>query len=144
MVRPTSPTAVPANLTLFNKPLTIDRNFSTPPLQNATGKINTMSFDEVLKLKEQKIDMAKVEESKNTKAHTILRQNRNIIAIQWSDGGTDIRGNSIKSSPSFFNGNDSPEMRVRKMVEYLKGNVTVERYDGRADAPTRSMLEKMR
>ena len=143
MMRPTSTSVFPSMITLNNRPLNVDNITPKRELQDASGKASAVNFAELMKGKEQALDPAKMEAHQNVKAHTVLRSNGNIVAIQWSDGGTDLRGTN-KSGFSIFNESDGPDERVRKLMKEFGNSVSMERYVGRSDAPTRAALEKMR
>ncbi len=143
MTRPTSAAIFPSTITLNNRALNVDNATPRRELQNAAGKASSISFAELMKGKEQALDPAKFEAHQNVKAHTVLRSSGNIVAIQWSDGGTDLRG-ATKSGFSIFSETDSADERVRKLLKHYGNSVSVERYNDRSDAPTRDSLEKLR
>lgn len=85
-----------------------------------------------------------------TQAHSVLRKDGQIVAIQWRDGTTEVRqptgrpwdkerliqqGMSAGMSKGQMN-----DLYVHDLAKTLGAGVSVERYDGRSDAPTRGEL----
>lgn len=85
-----------------------------------------------------------------TKAHSVIRRNGEIVAVQWRDGTTEIRkpsGQAWDKEKLIQQGQSSGlskgqmnDLYVRDLVRTLGAGVTVDRYDDRSDAPTRGEL----
>lgn len=85
-----------------------------------------------------------------TKAHSVIRKDGEIVAVQWRDGTTEIRKPSgqawdkerlIKQRQSSgLSKEQMNDLYVRDLTRTLGAGVTVDRYDDRSDAPTRGEL----
>ncbi|WP_200198080.1 hypothetical protein [Azospirillum endophyticum] len=85
-----------------------------------------------------------------TQAHSIIRKDGQIAAIQWRDGTTEVRrptdnpwdkDNLIQRGlSSGLSKEQMNDLYVRDLAKSLGAGVTVDRYDDRNDAPTRGEL----
>lgn len=95
-------------------------------------------------------DSAQTAQFLATKAHSVLRRHGEIVAVQWRDGTTEVRkptgqpwdkerliqqGMSAGLSQGQMN-----DLYVRDLAKNLGAGVSIDRYDGRADAPSRGDL----
>ncbi|CAO3418158.1 hypothetical protein [Azospirillum endophyticum] len=95
-------------------------------------------------------DSAQTAQFLATKAHSVLRRNGEIVAVQWRDGTTEIRkptgqpwdkekliqqGTSAGLAEGQMN-----DLYVRDLAKNLGAGVSIDRYDGRTDAPSRGDL----
>ncbi|BAI70936.1 hypothetical protein AZL_002980 [Azospirillum sp. B510] len=85
-----------------------------------------------------------------TKAHSVLRRNGEIAAIQWSDGTTEVRKPTgqpwdkerliQQGMSSGLSQGQMNDLYVRDLAKTLGAGISIDRYDGRADAPSRRDL----
>ncbi|MBP2301184.1 hypothetical protein [Azospirillum picis] len=95
-------------------------------------------------------DSAATAEFLAVQAHSVIRKDGRIAAIQWRDGTTEIRspgGQGWDKERLIRQGlatglskDELNDLYVRDLARTLGAGVAVDRYGGRADAPTRGEL----
>lgn len=108
---------------------------SFKPMQADTSKLSNIS--ELQAQKNALNDPSEIARFRDVKLHALIRKDGEVIAVQYQDGMTELHGIAEKWKPK----TDSKDGRVQDLVNFLGAGVTVERFAGRPDAPTRGQYE---